>query len=121
MADLIAYLHFLHYIDPPGNPSAGRALFRSKGCVTCHSAAGEGGTLAPDLSQSAAASSPIEWASRMWNHAPAMEQLIKERELPWPRFTAGEMRDLVAYVRSGAPTATSSASGSGDKEPESGH
>jgi mono/diheme cytochrome c family protein len=102
LSDLIAYLHFVQYFDPPGNPSEGRVLFAAKGCITCHSAAGEGGTIAPDLSQSQAVSSPIEWASRMWNHAPAMEQLLKERELPWPRFAPGEMRDLVAYLRLGS-------------------
>lgn len=116
LSDLIAYLQFLQYFDAPGNPNAGRVVFQAKGCIVCHAAAGEGGTIAPDLSRSPAVSSPIEWTSRMWNHAPAMEKLLKERELPWPRFAAGEMRDLVTYLRSCAPAATAAAPGRAEEQ-----
>ncbi len=102
MADLIAYLYFIGYFDEPGDPLKGRKLFAEKGCGTCHSLGGRGGKIGPDLSRSRAVSSPLDLASALWNHAPAMEKVIEAKRLPWPRFEGEEMRDLVAYIQSWA-------------------
>jgi cytochrome c2 len=101
MSDVIAYLFFLQYFDPPGNVGRGQQLYIEKGCVLCHYAPPTAEKrLAPDLSKSAAISSPLELSSAMWNHAPVMEAQIRERGLPWPRFQDDDVRDLVEYLRS---------------------
>lgn len=105
ISDLIAYLFFLQYFDPPGDVAKGQQLFMDKSCVLCHYAPrGAEKRLAPDLSASAALSSPVALSSAMWNHAPVMEAQIRERGLPWPRFQGDEVRDLVEYLRSLPPT-----------------
>ncbi len=101
LSDLIAYLFFLQYFDPPGDVVKGQGLYMEKGCILCHYAPrGAEKLLAPDLSRSPALSSPLALSSAMWNHAPVMEAQIRERGLPWPRFREGEVRDLVEYLRS---------------------
>jgi len=35
-SDLIAYLFFLQYFDPPGDANRGREVYIEKGCVLCH-------------------------------------------------------------------------------------
>jgi cytochrome c2 len=101
VSDLIAYLFFLQYFDPPGDVVKGQGIFMEKGCILCHFAPrGAEKLIAPDLSRSPALASPLALSSAMWNHAPAMEAQIRERGLPWPRFRDGDVRDLVEYLRS---------------------
>lgn len=101
LSDLIAYVFFLQYFDPRGDVVKGQEVFVEKGCILCHYAPrGAEKLLAPDLTRSAALSSPVGLASAMWNHAPAMEAQLRERGLPWPRFQGDDVRDLVAYLRS---------------------
>ena len=99
MADLIAYLYFLNYLDSAGDPLAGERLFRDKGCVGCHALRGVGGKVGPDLGQVAELSSPIEVIAALWNHATSMETAMRERGVPWPRFRRGEMADILEYLR----------------------
>ncbi len=104
ISDVIAYLFFLQYSDPPGDVGKGRELYIEKGCVLCHyTPRGAEKRLAPDLATSAALRSPVELSSAMWNHAPVMEEQIRERGLPWPRFGDDDVRDLVEYLRSLEP------------------
>lgn len=107
ISDVMAYLYFLQYYDPPGDAVKGQHIFMEKGCVLCHYAPPGAKSLGPDLTRSHAISSPVELCSAMWNHAPAMEALFHERGLPWPQFEDNEMRDLVTYLRSaGKPEET---------------
>jgi putative heme-binding domain-containing protein len=48
---IVAYIRSLNGTSatPPGDKAAGLALFRSKGCMKCHSVHGQGGELGPDL------------------------------------------------------------------------
>lgn len=100
MADIIAYIYFSSYIDEGGDPVQGKEYFITKGCALCHSLGQVGQKIGPDLSESVAISSPVYLASSMWNHAPDMEKMLQEKDLPWPRFEGDEMRDLVKYIRS---------------------
>jgi cytochrome c2 len=103
ISDLISYLFFLQYFDPPGDAVKGQAVYIDKGCVLCHYAPrGADKPLAPDLSRSPAIASPLNLAAAMWNHAQAMEAQIRERGLPWPQFQGNEVRDLIAYLRAKA-------------------
>jgi mono/diheme cytochrome c family protein len=84
----------------PGRPEAGRLLFAEKGCVGCHSAAGAGGRVGPDLVEMGARKSPVEFAAAMWNKAPAMTAAMQQRGIAIPALRAEEMADLVAYLYS---------------------
>jgi cytochrome c2 len=97
MADLIAYLYFTRYLDGPGDPGKGKQLFARKGCGDCHSVGKEEGL---DLRTSEALGSPIDLITSMWNHAEAMEKLVEEKGLPWPKFQEDDLKHLIAYLRS---------------------
>jgi len=99
MSDLLAYLYFVEYMGESGNAAKGGKLFDEKSCAHCHGAGG-GRKVGPDLATSDAIRSPVQWASAMWNHAPAMADKLREMQLAWPRFEDDEMRDLVEFLRS---------------------
>ena len=101
LSDLIAHLYFRGYIGEDGDPKRGSTVFAERCCAACHKQ-GVGG--APDLSSVLRRTDRADLASAMWNHAPQMHHLMAEKGLFWPKFEPGEMRDLVAYLRSLAPT-----------------
>lgn len=84
----------------PGSPERGQRLFSDKRCVECHSVAGKGGTLAPDLAAKAVHKSITDFAAAMWNKAPAMLNEMKTRNVAVPRLEASDMADIVAYLYS---------------------
>jgi cytochrome c2 len=96
MADVIAFLYYLRFYDTGGDADAGEEVFVQKGCASCH-AAGSG--IGPDLSESDAILAPLQLATAMWNHAPAMYTVIELQQVDWPRFEGAEMRDLAVYLR----------------------
>jgi cytochrome c551/c552 len=96
MSDLISHLYFLGYVGQEGNPQTGATLFESKGCAACHRD-GRGG--APNLEKVVQRTDRAGLASAIWNHAPQMHRSMAERGAFWPKFEPGEMRNLVAYLR----------------------
>jgi mono/diheme cytochrome c family protein len=96
--DLVGFLYTLHYFDPPGNVAAGRRLFSEKKCIVCHQVGGTGGVVGPNLDSLKQFASPIYVASAMWNHGPAMAEVMKARGVERPTFTAQELRDLIAFL-----------------------
>ena len=34
----------------------------------------------------------------LWKHGPAMLLSMRQRNVPWPRFTGAEMADISAYL-----------------------
>jgi len=96
LSDLIAYLYFLGYVGEEGDPALGAIVFDEKGCAVCHQA---GSTSAPDLAEALQRTDRAGLASAMWNHAPQMHRIMAERASFWPKFEAGEMRDLASYLR----------------------
>jgi cytochrome c551/c552 len=100
MVDVFAYLYIARYLDEPGDLERGKQLLTQKGCNQCHSLYGEAGTIGPDLRQWGRSDHPIIWACAMWNHAPAMEKMMKEKGISWPEFQGNEMVDLLYYIRS---------------------
>jgi cytochrome c2 len=106
MAHLFAFLYTSRYIGEPGDRERGRRVFDQKGCSSCHSLGNGGGKRGPSLSAKSATGSLISWTQAMWNHAPAMERVMKEAGFAWPNFEEGEMSDLLAYVRGKADVTT---------------
>jgi len=99
MADLLAYIYWLKASGLAGNPAAGRNLYESKLCSSCHSPSGPKASSAPSLMRSEATDSAYALLAAIWNHGPRMESLLRERNIPWPSLTGEEMRNLVAYLR----------------------
>jgi len=98
MANLIAFLYYLRFYETEGDVQIGERLYVQKGCGACHGR--DLASAAPALSDSEAALSPLGLATAMWEHAPAMFDLLEEEHREWPRFEGDEMRDLSAYLRS---------------------
>jgi len=98
-SDLIGYLYFLQFIDPPGNPQRGLAVYREARCVTCHESVAGGKRAAPSLTASGDRfNSSLEVVASMWNHGAQMEQLMAEVNVAWPTLKGTEMADLIAYL-----------------------
>jgi cytochrome c len=98
MADLIAFLYFLKFVDKAGDSQKGKKIFSQKGCETCHGKNGLGGGSGPNLARSVTLITSIDMAQILWNHAPVMEERILEKVMEWPELTGGEMADLFAYL-----------------------
>ena len=106
MTDLIAYLQVglvLTAPNPipvePGDPKEGEVLFAAKGCIVCHTIAGQGGRGGPDLAESAVRVRTVaEIAGDMWNHSVGMRPEFDRRNQSHPLFLSGEMADLLAYL-----------------------
>ena len=81
-----------------GSPQVGEAVFRDKGCTSCHSMSGSGGSVGPDLGKPRGHVNASGIAAALWNHGPEMWAKMKERGLSFPRMNEREMADLLAYV-----------------------
>jgi cytochrome c len=100
MADLIAYLYFLHFIDEPGNPANGKKIFSEFGCSKCHGLDGKPGEwMTLDLSKYQKAVNPMEMVAGIWNHSTEIEKAMREKGISWPRFKKGELADLLEFIR----------------------
>jgi hypothetical protein len=100
MADLLAYLYFLHFIDEPGNPINGKKAFGEYGCSKCHGMDGKNGMLMDiDLSKYQKVLNPMDIVAGIWNHSTEIDKAVKEKGIPWPRFKKAEMADLLEFIR----------------------
>jgi mono/diheme cytochrome c family protein len=99
MADLMAYLYFLHFVDESGNPSRGKKMFQEKGCSKCHGPDGKGEAMQIDLSKYEKASNPMEVVAGIWNHGEEIEKAMGEKGIAWPRFETGELSDLLKFIQ----------------------
>ncbi len=100
MSDLISYLYFFQFIDPPGNPRRGWAVYKDKRCGSCHGSA-TSRVAAPPLAQVVEKlKTPLAVMTAMWNHAGRMTEMAVEQNVAWPVLKGGEMADLIAYLLS---------------------
>ena len=82
-----------------GDARKGQQVFLEKGCGSCHAIRGAGPTLGPDLGRISAKNITMtQLAGAMWNHAPVMKQMAKEKGIAWKSFRGSEMRDLIAFL-----------------------
>jgi mono/diheme cytochrome c family protein len=84
----------------PGRVNEGRILFEKKQCIKCHSIQGKGGNIGPDLGRRGLYRNLVEFATALWNKAPAMLRAMKLRKVTVPQLNGEEMADIVAYLRS---------------------
>jgi cytochrome c551/c552 len=84
--------------EPPGDAERGRTVFTSKECSRCHVPRGQQG-VGPAVEELQRRQGTLELTGRLWNHAPAMFAVLKQKGLEWPGITAPEMGDLMAYLQ----------------------
>lgn len=120
MSDLISYLYFFQFIDPPADAARGSAVYKEKRCSTCHAAPGNGEAVAPDLRKVKELGTPLDVITAMWNHASAMEATMVAQDIAWPILKGGEMADLIAYLLSAREGPGRPAEAKGSK-PKPGH
>ncbi len=107
MADIVALLTAYRYYSTEvsrhrANAEAGRRVFVTKRCATCHDPDGnkwEGP--GPGLQKYRGLAAGIFLAQAMWNHGPEMASAMDVQAVPWPKFAPGEMDDLLAYLQAG--------------------
>ena len=107
ISDVAAYLYAPavaddRFLSSRGDVARGRQLVHDKGCLGCHSLEPPSRTSAGSLNALKGLDSPWVIVSLMWNHAFLMEVTAQAQGRVWPRFTAEEMGDLVAFLRAHA-------------------
>jgi mono/diheme cytochrome c family protein len=108
MADVLAYLYTAHYFDPRASARRGQQLVGERGCTSCHSVRGKGGTVAADFATSTVVGSPASVVAAMWNHGPRMESAAgTQRALPV--LSGQDLADITAYLNSLAKPAPKTA------------
>lgn len=102
MADLLAYLYFLHFVDEPGNPSRGAKGFTALGCAKCHAIDGRRAEWKEvDLARYKEVTNPLEVVAGMWNHGPEIEKAMREKGIGWPKMKKGDLADLLEFLTRG--------------------
>ena len=97
MRRIVSYLWAEQLLTQSGNPAHGKQVFSGKNCAACHNDPASG---APSLSGRKAAFSAVSMVATLWRHGPQMLERMKEKNIAWPRFTADQMSDLIAYLNS---------------------
>jgi len=100
MGDIFALIYFVGELDEPGNPDLGERILRDKGCVSCHALDTPEGRVGPDLAAWAGYANPVTWAQMMWEHAPKMEEAMREMGMRWPELEGDDLVHIVAFLRS---------------------
>ena len=95
---LSVFLSFAEEVSPQRSPWTGHALFREKGCISCHSIYGKGGEEGPDLGERKFYGTYLELAASMWNHLPEMLEKMQESGTEFPDLNTGEMEQLMVYL-----------------------
>ncbi|MEW6509635.1 MAG: c-type cytochrome [Bacteroidota bacterium] len=99
MLELLGFLYYLRYLGEPGGVAEGKALLDSKGCTTCHSVGGKGGSVGPDFKTVQQYSTPLYLVQAMWNHGPAMQKEIREHKMKYPTLSGQDVNAIGAYLR----------------------
>ena len=106
MNDLIAYVSLsapqpsTNTREISGNAELGWGVFQSR-CMQCHSVRGQGGSVGPELGPER--DLPLttgQFASVLWNHAPAMLRQARESGISPPVLQGNDMADLRAFLAS---------------------
>jgi mono/diheme cytochrome c family protein len=97
MRQIVGYVWARQYFRGNGNAERGHKVFAEKNCAACHNDPSSG---APKLAQGKDAYSDITLVAALWEHGPRMLDLMNQKKLAWPRFTAQQMSDLIAYLNS---------------------
>ena len=100
MADLIAYLYVVGYMEPAGELESGKGVFRDKHCADCHGIEGHGGKSGPNLARRSYGYHAPQLAYTIWTHGPQMYRKMQERNILWPTLNEHELTDLMSFLNS---------------------
>jgi len=96
MNDLIVFLYSLNYEDKSGDPKQGESVFRENRCVGCHfKTDADRQKIVRDIRSADA----ILFATKLWNHIPAMEAAMVTQAVPWPEMSGQQLRDVLAFLK----------------------
>jgi cytochrome c2 len=102
MADIQAYIRLRAIradrrveLLPLPDPTRGAKVFEAKRCVSCHGGERSEG---PDLTHVALHRTVSEISGALWNHSYAMNEWMRSRGIPFPRFEGTEMADLISFL-----------------------
>jgi mono/diheme cytochrome c family protein len=98
MADLVAFLYSLRYIEPGGSPKLGEVLFAGRGCSRCHGSAAQGSPQGPGLRGRGKNFNSVTLAAALWRHGPGMYQRVQEMGLRWPVLIGSDVGDLMTFL-----------------------
>jgi cytochrome c2 len=83
-----------------GSAERGWRVFQAK-CIECHSVRGQGGSLGPGLGpETDLPLSTAQFAGILWNHAPAMFRLMRDKGIAPPLLQGDEIVDLQTFLAS---------------------
>jgi cytochrome c2 len=82
----------------PENPLTGADIFFKKGCIECHAVWGIGKSFGPDLTQIGMEKDFFKLTGALWSHSPKMIDVMEERGIERPVFSAEEIERLLAYI-----------------------
>ena len=98
MRAIVIYLWNQQLLNTNGNAAHGKKVFAAKNCAACHNDSSSG---APSLASKKGSVSAVSMVSILWRHGPAMLEQMQAKGMRWPRFSAQEMPDLIAYLNAG--------------------
>jgi hypothetical protein len=90
MNKVIGHLWGKQFLHPSGSVDAGRRLFMSSKCDTCHGLAG-----APKLEGRV---STVRMVSAIWEHGPQMQARLQAQKDAWPKLNERQMADMITYL-----------------------
>jgi mono/diheme cytochrome c family protein len=106
MNDLIAYVRLsapqpsTNTREISGNAELGWGVFQSR-CMPCHAVRGQGGSVGPELGpERDLPLTTAQFASVLWNHAPAMLRQARENRISPPVLQGNDMADLRTFLAS---------------------
>lgn len=105
LANLLAYLgvyqnYVIHY-SRRADLANGEKLFLDKKCNSCHTFDPEANTAGPSLHRFRVSGSPLSVLRAMWLHSYYMRKAGQRMGIEWPRFSEGEINDLLAFIVTG--------------------
>lgn len=100
LADLLAYLYFLDFRVLPGDVKLGQAVFQQKQCNKCHSLQFQAKRIGPNLLAVKGLDDMITISSAMWNHNIKMQEEMRRQQIPFPRFTGEDLKNLLTFIQS---------------------
>jgi mono/diheme cytochrome c family protein len=98
MRQIADFIWFSRAIEGRGESGPGARVFAAKNCSVCHNDPSSGAPSLTGLAANGTSFSGATMVSVLTRHGPAMLERMRERHLPWPRFTTEEMSGLIAYL-----------------------
>ena len=98
MADLIAFLYSVRYIELGGSALVGKELFTQRGCSRCHGQQGQGGSDGPALRGRGQLRTSLALATGLWAHGPRMYRRAQELGVGWPILKESDLGHLLVFL-----------------------